>query len=62
MKQLWDEDNLKAVGVKKDATVYKITINTPVELTTTNPDLFYSTRSILLRNNIEFNEFIINKN
>lgn len=62
MKMLWDDGNLKAIGALKAKKTYRILIDKPVELITTDSEIYYATRSMLLRNNVEFKEFIINEN
>jgi len=51
---IWDEANLKAIGSKKSSKKYTITVNTPIVVTTDNQEKYFSFRSVLIQNNIQF--------
>ena len=54
---IWDDDNLKAIGVKKSTKKYTIRVDEPFTVTT-DQDIFFSFRSVLIRNKIKFTETI----
>jgi len=58
---IWDEGNLRAIGSKKDTKRYTIEVNEPFSLTIIDQDVFYTLRSLLIRNKIKFTEQIIDK-
>lgn len=55
--KIWDDGNLKAIGVKTTKKTYKINVDVPISVFI-DEDHFYNFRSVLLRNNIPFKEEI----
>ena len=53
---IWNDGNLKALGIKKDTKKHIITVNVPFTVTITDQDKYYNFRSILIRNDIPFTE------
>jgi len=54
---IWDDDNLKAIGVKKNTKKYTIQVDEPF-IVTMDQDKFFAFKSVLIRNKIKFTETI----
>jgi hypothetical protein len=51
---IWDEGNLKALGIKKETKKYHIKIDVSIDVTIDDQEKFFNFRSVLIRNSIPF--------
>jgi hypothetical protein len=49
---IWDEGNLKALGIKKETKKYTIKIDGPITVTISEQEKYFNFRSVLIRNDI----------